>query len=104
MKEDSLNALFSGLTGTKENAKLASTNEKAPMRSRQKKQEASKNEERFCTIVNSDLLKKVRIIALREGLQSKDIVNAALSKAVHGYERKNGTITEQPKKKASDII
>ena len=104
MKEDSLNALFSGLTGTKENAKLASTIEKTPIRSRQKKQEASKNEERFCTIVNSDLLKKVRIIALREGLQIKDIVNAALSKAIHGYERKNGPITELPKRNASDII
>ena len=34
-------------------------------------------EERFCTIVSSGHLNKIRLIASREGLQIKDVVNAA---------------------------
>lgn len=91
MNNDSLDALFSGLTGT--------THESKPSKAASRHQRnAKKNkprvleEERFCTIVSSELLHKIRLIASREGLQIKDVVNAAFEKAVKGYERKHGVI------------
>ena len=93
MNNDSLDALFTGLTGTPQE----STPSKAASRSRRK---ARKNkpsvdkEERFCTIVSSDLLHKIRLIANHEGLQIKEVVNAAFEKAIKSYERKHGVIKD----------
>ena len=58
----------------------------------------------FCTIVSSNLLKKVRIIATREGLQIKDVVEAAFEKAISNYERKHGKIEDDPKKNVKDLF
>ena len=69
-----------------------------------KKLEKERQEERFCTIVSSDLLKKVRIIATREGLQIKDVVEAAFEKAISNYERKHGKIEDDPKKNVKDLF
>ena len=91
MNNDSLDALFTGLTGTSQNPKHteAITN---PHRASRKKEARVMKEERFCTIVSSELLQKIRLIASREGLQIKDVVNAAFEKAVKSYERKHGVI------------
>lgn len=52
------------------------------------------SEERFCTIVDKELLRKIRIIAKREGLNVKTVVNAAFEKAVRSYERKHGELKD----------
>lgn len=95
MNNNRLDDLFKGLTGTAKDApqqqhgdKAASRVNKASGRDKTDKP----REERFCTIVNSDLLRKIRIIASREGLQIKDVVNAAFDKAVKTYERRNGAV------------
>lgn len=91
MNNDSLDALFTGLTGTSQKPKHSEvlTN---PQRTARKKKPRVLEEERFCTIVSSVLLHKIRLIASREGLQIKDVVNAAFEKAIKSYERKHGVI------------
>lgn len=114
MNNNELDALFTGLTGNADNIK-----ENAPKkqvagkgnkhtagkdRLRQKSLEQVRNQERFCTIVDSGVLKKIRTIATREGLQIKDVVEAAFIKAIDGYERKHGVIEENSKRKAIDLF
>ena len=91
MNNDSLDALFTGLTGTTHESKPSKAASR-PLRKAKKNQSKLMEEERFCTIVSSELLHKIRLIASREGLQIKDVVNAAFDKAVKGYERKHGVI------------
>ena len=51
-----------------------------------------KEEERFCTIVETNTVQKIRIIARREGLMIKEVVGAAFQKAISSYEQKHGAI------------
>jgi len=118
MNSNELDALFTGLTGTatKEGvtaskpattAVIASKDKKPAVgkeRTRQKRHEKERQEERFCTIVSSDVLKKIRTIAAREGMQIKDVIEAALVKAIGGYEQKHGVIEEDTKRKAIDLF
>lgn len=62
------------------------------------------SEERFCTIVQSDILRKIRIIANREGLQIKEVVNAAFEKAIKSYERRNGPVDGRMKGDAKNLF
>ncbi len=110
MDNNKLDALFSGLTGAHENQEKAAEQPKKQgnkqqmsARAKQKEHEQKNHEERFCTIVNSDTLKKIRIIANREGLPIKDVVDAAFDKAISSYERKHGKI-EEVKKSAKDLF
>lgn len=103
MNKNSLDALFTGLTGTMEGKEGKESNKgsenkggnatTAPRsRGRKKIPEEQRTETRFCSIVNKELLQKMRIIAERESLPIKDVVNAAFSKAVKSYEAKHGEI------------
>ena len=95
MDDNSFDALFSGLTGKSEEKPQAE-----PKENEGKKQEVKeyktepKQESRFCTILRKDLQKKIRLIALKESLQIKDVVEAALQKAVESYERKHGKVED----------
>ena len=101
MNNDKLDALFDGLTGTPQSVQQ----DEQPSKSKTKQDKTAKvKEERFCTIVNSETLKKIRLIAVREGLQIKDIVNAAFDKAVKSYERKNGTLDKDTRRDASQLF
>ncbi len=112
MDEKRLDALFNGLTGvhntTENEAPTTHSGGKkaksSTTRSKQKKHEQENGEERFCTIVGTETIKKLRIIATREGLQIKDVVDAAFSKAIASYERKHGKIEDKPKKDMSDLF
>jgi predicted 2-oxoglutarate/Fe(II)-dependent dioxygenase YbiX len=115
MNNNELDALFTGLTGTADNKQEVSTpkvqtttkvkkSSAGRYRLRQKMLEQNRNQERFCTIIDSDVLKKIRIIATREGHQIKDVVEAALIKAIDGYERKHGVIEDNTKRKAIDLF
>ena len=110
MDNNKLDALFSGLTGAHENQekpvehpKKQEKGQQVTARGKQKEHEMKNHEERFCTIVNSETLKKIRIIANREGLAIKDVVDAAFDKAISSYERKHGKI-EEIKKSAKDLF
>ena len=113
MDKNRLDALFSGLTRAKDSEDKQQTEQESTdnvpatiptkakvgkARARQKKYESEKQEERFCTIVKTEQIKKLRIIAKREGLQIKDVVEAAFGKAITAYERKHGKIEETPRK------
>ena len=108
MNNNSLDALFTGLTGT-QTAESAKDDASSSSKSRQEQRsdlpkDEKKAEERFCTIVSSDLIRKIRIIANRERLQIKDVVNAAFEKAIKSYERKHGTIDDDVKRDAKDLF
>jgi hypothetical protein len=61
-------------------------------------------EERFCSILPSVLLRKVRIIARREGLSIKQVMAAAVRKAVTSYEQKHGPIDDRRRNDTSDLF
>ncbi len=113
MDDQRLDALINGLTATEANTNESRTQtpvtpkrkgKAAPSRAKQKMQEEGRNEIRFCTIVDSDVIKKIRIIATREGLQIKNVVEAALEKAICIYEHKYGVIEEDPKKNLKKLF
>ena len=114
MKGNELDALFMGLTGNTDSIQEKNPDKQVPVkgnkhtagkdRLRQKSLEQARNQERFCTIVDSGVLKKIRTIATREGLQIKDVVEASFIKAIDGYERKHGVIEENSKRKAIDLF
>lgn len=109
MNNNNLDALFTSLTGgnieetvrKQPTASLPSVDER---KGRQTTSSTKQPEERFCTIVSSALLRKIRIIANREGLQIKEVVNAAFEKAVKSYERKYGTVDGEVKRSAKDLF
>lgn len=116
MDNKSLDALFSGLTEaaapqsnprqTNSPTKSEEAEGKKPkaVHTRKKRAKEERHEERFCVIVDSELLKKVRIIARQEGMHIKEIIAVALSNAINSYEKKNGIIKEEPKKKPEDLF
>ena len=110
MNNKNLDALFTGLTGTVKSSsegqdtmeKQAPTSDLPVPTERQFKEKPA--EERFCTIVQSDTLRKIRIIANREGLQIKEVVNAAFNKAIKSYERKHGYVDGAMTGDASNVF
>ena len=103
MNNDSLDALFTGLTGTHQESTPSMAASRSPRKARKNKSNVNK-EERFCTIVSSDLLHKIRLIASREGLQIKDVVNAAFVKAIKSYERKHGVIKDDGRSNVDNLF
>lgn len=116
MNNKSLDALFSGLTeavapqsnslqvGSPTKAEEGKGKTSKAVHARKKRATEERHEERFCVIVDSELLKKVRIIARQEGMHIKEIIAVALSNAINSYEKKNGIIKEEPKKKPEDLF
>ena len=110
MNNKNLDALFTGLAGTPKTSsselpsanKVSEAAEKHANTSRQSSESVS--EERFCTIVQSEILRKIRIIANREGLQIKEVVNAAFEKAIKSYERRNGPVDGRMKGDAKNLF
>jgi hypothetical protein len=47
---------------------------------------------RLCAVVNVELQRKMQVIAHRHSLTFKEVLEAAMSKAVAAYEEKNGEI------------
>ena len=95
MDNSSFDALFSGLTGkSKGNPEAEPKGNEGKKREVKEEKAEPKQESRFCTIIRKDLQKKVRLIALKESLQIKDVVEAALQKAVESYERKHGKVED----------
>lgn len=97
MNKKNLNALFDGLTAPARPQEVRPADTSPTLTSSKVDNAERPKEERFCTIVNSEVLRKIRLIATREGLQIKDVVNAAFAKAVNGYEQKHGKIEEHRK-------
>ena len=96
MNNKNLDALFDGLTGAVQKPSTAKPEEAAlsaqTPAAKAKKDKRQVQEERFCTIVRTEILRKIRLIANREGLQIKDVVDAAFVKAIDSYERRHGEI------------
>lgn len=109
-KEEKKNAameqLFSGLTSP---ATATSSSEERPAApvtdeetSRRRKNKANEDE-RVCTIINVELMGKIREIARKEAMQIREVFELALKFAIQDYESKNGVIhVRKPKSKKGD--
>lgn len=103
MNNDSLDALFTGLTGAPQESKPSMAVSRTQRKAKKNKPRVMK-EERFCTIASSRLLHKIRLIASREGLQIKEVVNAAFEKAIKNYERKHGVINDDSRSNVDNLF
>lgn len=103
MNNDKMDALFSGLLGGsqpdsqeehREEIKGKEETSPEPKRRRGRPSTAHlpKTDTRFCTIVDLAILEKIRAIAKIEGLDIKEVVNAAFEKAINTYESRHGKI------------
>ena len=103
MNDKKLDALFSGLTGKTGSEQ---TKEQKGKEAEQTaiKQPNSDRQTRFCTILSNDLQRKIRIIASKESVQIKDVVEAALQKAIDSYERKHGKVDGDIKGNAKNLF
>ena len=68
-----------------------------PARKSEKKTESAKYG-RLCAVVNVEKMDKMRAIAEMEGLQIKDVLEAAMDLAIQRYEKKHGEIQLNAKK------
>jgi hypothetical protein len=59
---------------------------------------------KFGDLVYRSKIRKIRTIATREGLQIKDVIGAAFTKAVRSYERKHGPIEGDGKTNLKDLF
>lgn len=111
MNEQRLDALISGLTGNNQ-APYDNDNSVNNVMIKNKtsndhvKSEiiTKRKEIRFCTIVEMETLKKMRLIAKMEGLMIKDVVEAAFIKAISSYESKHGMLTDDNIRKKDDLF
>jgi hypothetical protein len=55
-------------------------------------------------LVYRSKIRMIRTIATREGLQIKDVIGAAFTKAVRSYERKHGPIEGDGKTNLKDLF
>lgn len=65
---------------------------------------SQRGEESFCTSVDTELTKKLRIIASMEGVQIKDVVEAAFRRAIANYESIHGELKDIPKKNLDELF
>ncbi len=106
-KHNGMDALFNGLTGSVQPFSVPTVNDghSQPAQNHKKQKSSVKQlEERFCTIVECEQLRKIRIIAARENLQIKEVVNAAFSRAISIYEQRNGTIEEDARGRIDNLF
>lgn len=54
---------------------------------------------RMCAVVNTERYDKIREISLRESLQIKEVLEAAMDLAIETYEAKHGAIIIPPKRR-----
>ena len=107
MNERKLDNLISGLTGVHTPVSTAPVEPAGEAQNIEHKESDSGEdgqEERFCSILPSVLLRKVRIIARREGLSIKQVMAAAVRKAVTSYEQKHGPIDDRRRNDTSDLF
>ena len=107
MNERKLDNLISGLTGVHTPVSTAPVEPAVGAQNVEHKGTDSGEEgqeERFCSILPSVLLRKVRIIARREGLSIKQVMAAAVRKAVSSYEQKHGPIDDRRRSDTTDLF
>lgn len=107
MNERKLDNLISGLTGVNSPVRTAPVEQAGDAQNIEHKESDSGEdgqEERFCSILPSVLLRKVRIIARREGLSIKQVMAAAVRKAVTSYEQKHGPIDDRRRSDTTDLF
>lgn len=105
-KNAAMDQLFSGLTSP---ATATSPSEERPTvpvsveePSRRRKNKAD-DDERVCTILNVELMGKIREIARREAMNIREVFEFGMKFAIDDYERRNGTIhVRKPKSKRGD--
>lgn len=82
MNQNSMDALFSGLTGN------TIPSEKTAPAAEVKKS----NNKAICTKADADLYQKIRIIAAQEKLDIVDVINASFRLAISKYEAEKGPV------------
>ncbi len=116
INKDSMDALFGGLIGDsapkeQEQAMPVTATEPTPNPSKEttasrRGRPAGVKKESVCTIIDADLMNKVRAIAKKEDLSITAVIEVGLKMAVQSYEAKNGPIRvrQNKKKEIGDVF
>ena len=116
LNQDSMDALFGGLVGEsakteQEEKKQGATPVSTPNTSKEvsagrRGRPSGVKKESVCTIVDADLMNKVRAISKKEDLTITTIFEVGLKMAIQTYEAKNGPIRvrQSKKKEIGDVF
>lgn len=98
INEDSMSALFNGLTSGSEASSHMDDGtgqlvEKEPKMENSKHTKSSTQaKEQICTLVETEVMSKVRVIAEKEGISIASMVNLGLKVVLENYEKNHGKV------------
>lgn len=103
---DSMNALLSGLTGSstasssiggvEKEEGTASVSEAHPSTGM-----ASVRKERICSVVETEVMAKVRVISEKEGISIASMINLGLKVILENYEKNHGKVKGKASKRGN---
>ena len=108
-KKAAINKLFAGITAPTSSTPATSSaddtgNESSQESLSPRQKKYNEENERFCSLVNSELMYKVRYIATTEDMKIKEVVEIAFKKLVNEYEAECGVIrVRTAKSKKGDV-
>lgn len=103
-KEAAMDNLFKGLTSPVPSAKQkeAAVTTTAPQEEKQKK--GKEEDERVCTIMEVEIMNKLRYISGKEGIALRDLFGTGAKMLINEYEKNHGEIrVRKSKPKKGDV-
>lgn len=103
INQDSMSVLFNGLTKADNSTTQTEVSDDKQATMVSERKEVSLRREKLCTLVESDVLSKVRVIAEEEGISIASMVNLGLKVVLENYEKNHGKIKAKSTKKRGNI-
>lgn len=101
-----MNALFSGLTGSSSASSSIGGGEKkeettSVSETRPSTGMASVRKERICSVVEAEVMAKVRVISEKEGISIASMINLGLKVILENYEKNHGKVKGKASKRGN---
>jgi len=101
MAKKNLTSLMDGILGDNK-APEETQNESSQIAEKKtavaKPRRSAKNDVHATIVVDADIMRKIKYIAIMENVMIKNVIGDALSKKIEEWEKENGTITFRTKK------